>query len=145
MNVKVERLQKHLALIRTCAGWSASELGERLGVTRQMVNNLESGRNRMTMMQYLAIRQVLAEEIEKSKENDDTKMLQDVILVLVDEPEQFTEEQCNQVLSDANLLAPSIVTKKTTRKKASSVWVAALAGAVLLVSVGAKIFLKDND
>ena len=130
MDPKVERLQNHLALIRTSAGWSTTELGEKLGVSRQMISNIESGRNKMTMMQYRAIRHALNEEINTSNEND-TRMLEDVILVLVDEPDSFTDEQRTQVLSDANLLAPSIVSKKTTRKKASTAWVGALAGVLL--------------
>lgn len=146
MDIRVTRLQKYLSLIRTCVGWSASELGEKLGVSRQMVSNLENGRNKMTMMQYLAIRQVLAEEIERSAQADDTQMLQDVIRVLVDEYDSFTDEQRNQVLSDANLLAPSIVSKKTTRKKASVTWATALAGVfVAAVAVGAKVLLSDKD
>lgn len=146
MEIKVERLQKYLSLIRTCAGWSASELGEKLGVSRQMVSNLENSRNKMTMMQYLAIRQVLAQEIESSSQDDDTQMLRDVIRVLVDEYDVFTDEQRNQVLSDANLLAPSIVSKKTTRKKASMTWTTALAGMlVAAVAVGAKVLLRDKD
>ena len=143
MDIKVERLQKHLALIRTCAGWSATELGDKLEVSRQMISNLENGRNTMTMMQYRAIRNVLTDEFEASPE--DTQMLKDVIRVLVDEPESFTDEQRNQVLSDANLLAPSIVAKKTTRKKASSTWVAALAGVLVAgVAIGVKVLLKEK-
>ena len=144
MDPKVERLQNHLALIRTSAGWSTTELGEKLGVSRQMISNIESGRNKMTMMQYRAIRHALNEEIASTNEND-TKMLEDVILVLVDEPDSFTDEQRTQVLSDANLLAPSIVSKKTTRKKASTAWVGALAGAVIAVAVvGAKALLNKK-
>ena len=143
MDIKVERLQKHLALIRTCAGWSATELGDKLEVSRQMISNLENGRNTMTMMQYRAIRNVLTDEFEASPE--DTQMLKDVIHVLVDEPESFTDEQRNQVLSDANLLAPSIVAKKTTRKKASSTWAAALAGVLVAgVAIGVKVLLKEK-
>lgn len=143
MDIKVERLQKHLALIRTCAGWSATELGDKLEVSRQMISNLENGRNTMTMMQYRAIRNVLTDEFEASPE--DTQMLKDVIRVLVDEPESFTDEQRNQVLSDANLLAPSIVAKKTTRKKASSTWAAALAGVLVAgVAIGVKVLLKEK-
>ena len=112
MNEKVKRLQKYLSVIRTSAGWSASELGEKLDVSRQMISNLENGHNKMTMMQYLAIRQVLAEEIEQSSENNDTQMLRDVIRVLVDDYDSFNDEERNQVLADANLLAPSIVKKK---------------------------------
>jgi transcriptional regulator with XRE-family HTH domain len=146
LDVKVERLQKHLSLIRTCAGWSASELGKKLGVSRQMVSNLENGRNKMTMMQYLAIRQVLDQEIARSSQSDDTQMLRDVIRVLVDEYDSFTDEQRTQVLADANLLAPSIVSKKTTRKNASLKWVTVLAGVVVAtVAVGTKLMLKDKD
>lgn len=146
MDVKVERLQKYLSLIRTSVGWSASALGEKLDVTRQMISNIENGRNKMTMMQYLAVRQVLTEEIERSANENDTQMLKDVIRVLIDEPESFTLEQRNQVLSDANLLAPSIVSKMTTRKKASSTWVAVLAGVVVAaVAVGAKGLLDKKD
>lgn len=146
MDIKVERLQKHLALIRTTAGWSTSDLGKKLDVSRQMVSNLENGRNKMTMMQYRAIRNVLDEEIENSKAANDTQMLKDVIQVLVDEPELFSLTQRNQVLSDANLLAPSIVAKKTTRKNASSTWVKVLAGAAIaLVMVGTKALISDKD
>ena len=137
MNEKIERLQTHLSLIRTCAGWSSTQLGEKLGVTRQMISNLENGRNKMTTMQYHAIRHVLAEEIERSDDAEDTQMLKDVIMVLVDEPDSFTAEQRKQVLSDANLLAPSIVSGKTTRKNASHTWGAVLAGAAIAVAVGA--------
>jgi transcriptional regulator with XRE-family HTH domain len=146
LDVRVKCLQKYLSLIRTSAGWSATELGEKLDVSRQMISNLENGRNKMTMMQYLAIRQVLAEEIERSSNNDDTQMLKDVIRVLVDEYESFTDEQRNRVLSDANLLAPAIVSKKTTRKRASKTWATALAGVlVAAVAVGTKVLLSDKD
>ena len=144
MDSKVERLQNNLSLIRTCAGWSAAELGDKLDVSRQMISNLETRRNKMTVIQYRAIRNALDEEIEKSRAEDDTQMLKDVIRVLVDEPESFTEEQKNQVLSDAKLLAPSVVSKKTTRKKASITWVTALAGVVVAAVVGAKLF-TDKD
>jgi len=144
LDPKVERLQNNLSLIRTCAGWSAAELGDKLDVSRQMISNLETRRNKMTVIQYRAIRNALDEEIEKSRAEDDTQMLKDVIRVLVDEPESFTEEQKNQVLSDAKLLAPSVVSKKTTRKKASITWVTALAGVVVAAVVGAKLF-TDKD
>lgn len=141
---KRDRLQKNLALLRTCAGWNAASLGKMLGVSRQMVSNLETNQSKMTIMQYRAIRQVFAEEIETSP--DDTRMVEDLLKALVDEPERFTNEQLNQILSDANLLAPSIVTKKTTRKKASTTWCVALAGAVVAtVVLGVKAVISDNE
>lgn len=141
---RLSRLQTHLSLIRTCAGWSAAVLGEKLGVSRQMISSLENGRNKMTITQYRAIRHAIMEEIERSPE--DTQMLSDVIHVLVDEPEKYTDEQRNTVLSDANLLAPSIVAKKTSRKNASVKWVTALAGAVVAaVAIGITTILKERE
>lgn len=141
---KRDRLQRNLALLRTCAGWNAASLGKMLGVSRQMVSNLETNQSKMTIMQYRAIRQVFAEEIETSP--DDTRMVEDLLKALVDEPERFTNEQLNQILSDANLLAPSIVTKKTTRKKASTTWCVALAGAVVAaVVIGVKAAISDKE
>ena len=32
---EIEKLQEHLLLIRRAAGWTAEELGDRIGVTRQ--------------------------------------------------------------------------------------------------------------
>ena len=146
MEEKINRLQNNLSLIRTSAGWSASELGAKLDLSRQMISNLENGRNKMTVIQYRAIRNVLDEEIDRSAAEDDTQMLKDVIRVLVDEPESFTEEQRNQVLSDAKLLAPSVAAKKTTRKKASMTW-AALAGTVVAGAAMAitTTFLGNKD
>lgn len=147
MEEKVRLLQKYLSIIRTCAGWSTTELGSKLGVTRQMISNLENGRNTMTIMQYRALRDTFSEEIRNSEKNNDTQMLKDVLRVLVDDYDSFTDEQRNQVLSDANLLAPSIVSKKTTRKKASYVWVAALAGGMLGAALlqTAKALLSSDD
>ena len=131
MDDKINRLQNNLSLIRGCAGLTCAALGEKLGVTRQMINNLEAGRNRMTLMQYRAIRDVLAEEIRNAEHEKDTQLLQDVLLVLVDEPEKFSEKERQNVLNDASLLAPAIVSNKSNRRKASMVWEALLAGAAV--------------
>lgn len=143
MNERVQRLQTHLSLIRTCAGWSASELGKRLDVSRQMVSNLENGQNKMTQMQYLAIRKVFDDEIAYYP--GDTVMLRDILNVLVDEPEKYSDEGRNKALSDANLLSPSIVAKKATRKNASIAWAAAFTGvAVAAISIGIKAMRRPE-
>ena len=91
-------------------------LGEQLDVSRQMVSSLENGRNRMTRMQYLAIRKVIEDEIRQAPE--ETVLLRDVVRVLVDEPEAFSAEDRARVLADASLISPAIVSKKTTRQSA---------------------------
>ena len=50
---EIERLQDNLLLIRRAAGWTAEEFGERIGVTRQTINNLEAKRNKLNKTQKL--------------------------------------------------------------------------------------------
>lgn len=59
----IERLHRDLPIIRTLAGWSAEHLASLLGVSRVTVVNLENNRGKMSMIQYLAIRALLQEEI----------------------------------------------------------------------------------
>lgn len=59
MEDKVKNLQDNLKYLRMACGASTAEFGKHLGVTRQMINSLESKRNNMTLMQYHAILHVL--------------------------------------------------------------------------------------
>ena len=138
---EVSRLQKHLALIRSCAGWTAAALAEKLGVKRQTISTIEQGEEKykMTRMQYLAIRRVLDVEIAASK--DDTQMLSLVIDALADHPEAYTDEERNEILSKAKLLAPSIVKNPDERKNASNVWKAILAASGVVASAALIAFL----
>lgn len=78
--VKIQRLQKNLSLLRGVAGWSAEHLADILGVTRQTIVNLESSKGyRMSKMQYIAIRAVL------EAESKDNPTLGQVIHLLVDQ------------------------------------------------------------
>ena len=79
---KIYRLQQSLPIIRNLAGWTAEELGNYIGVTRQTITNIEKSKDlSMTKTQYIAIRAVLEYEIEQSK----NKTLSDAITILVDE------------------------------------------------------------
>lgn len=129
---QVECLQENLLLIRRCAGWTAAELGDRIGVTRQTINNLESnardseGHKKFTLSktQYLAIRKVLDDEIASSP--SDTEMLKSILSILVDHPEKYTEEYKKVVLARANMIAPSILAKSSTREDVSVDWMESL-------------------
>ena len=59
---EIERLQDNLLLIRRAAGWTAEEFGEKIGVTRQTINNLEAKRNKLNKTQYIAMRAVIEAE-----------------------------------------------------------------------------------
>lgn len=59
INPEIKKLQINLSSLRRLAGWTAADLGEKVGVTKQTISNLETGRTEMTKMQYIAIRSVL--------------------------------------------------------------------------------------
>lgn len=74
------RMKKHLALLRRVAGWSAEELGNRIGVKRQTISSIEKNPNYpLTKTQYIAIRAVFYCEIEEQG----NQMLRDLIDLLI--------------------------------------------------------------
>lgn len=125
---EIIRMQKKLLLIRRAVGWTAEEFGEKIGVTRQTINNLESGRNKLTKTQYIAMRSVLDAEMVQNPE--DTEMLKVLLDVLVDHPNNYSEDHCNELLAKANMMTPSILAGTTSRADVSKEWIK-VAGAVV--------------
>lgn len=125
---EIIRMQENLLLIRRTVGWTAEEFGEKIGVTRQTINNIESGRNKLTKTQYIAMRSVLDAEMVQKPE--DTEMLKVLLDVLVDHPYNYSEDHRNELLAKANMMAPSILAGTTTRADVSKEWMKA-AGAVV--------------
>lgn len=116
---EIGRMQKYLQLIRRAVGWSAEEFGERIGVTRQTINNLEAPnpRSTLTKTQYIAMRSVLDVEIHQHPE--DTAMLRLILDVFVDHPDNYDDEERKALLAKANMLTPSILAGTTTREAVS--------------------------
>lgn len=99
-NKKTEQincLQDNLSVIRKIAGWTAEELGEKIGVTKQTISNLENKKTPMNLTQYIAIRTVLDYEIENNRENT---VLPQAIAILVDGADTYDEKDY-QKLKDA--------------------------------------------
>lgn len=69
-NVKVQRLQENLPIIRIVAGYSSAEFASEIGVTRQSVNLWENGKTSMSGLHYLAIWKLIDIIVE-----EDTNML----------------------------------------------------------------------
>ena len=115
---EIARMQKNLLLIRRTVGWTAEEFGQRIGVTRQTINNIESGRSRLTKTQYIAMRSVLDAEMLQSPQ-EDTEMLRLLLDVLVDHPDNYSPEDRQRLAEKANMLAPSILAGATTRASVS--------------------------
>ena len=136
--LEIQRMQDNLLLIRRAIGWTASEFGEQIGVTRQTINNIESGRNKLTKIQYIAMRSVLDAEIVKHQE--ETKMVKILLDMLIDHPENYSKADYNELLEKANLMSPSILAGAATRETVSKEWMKT-AGAIVAgtMAVGAPI------
>ncbi len=119
IEVKSERLRKILLYVRRILGWSAVVLGEKLGISRQSVNKIESGKSGLSKTEYLLLRRILAEEMDPSE--DDHSVLPVVLEVLVDHPEKYSEDERNEVLSKLKLVAPTVI-EPAERKHVSSSW-----------------------
>ena len=111
------RMQNNLLLIRRTVGWTADEFGERIGVTRQTINNIENRRNRLTKTVYIAMRSVLDAEMAQS--SDDTTMLKLILDALVDHPEKYSEAEKEEILTKANMMAPAILAGTASRDAVS--------------------------
>lgn len=87
---QIRRLQQSLSSIRKIAGWTAEELGDRIGVTKQTISNLENNKTEMSFTQYIAIRAVLDCEMADNPENE---LLPKVVKILLDQEESELSEQ----------------------------------------------------
>jgi transcriptional regulator with XRE-family HTH domain len=105
MNTKKEQidiLQKHLSSIRKIAGWTLEELGEKIGVTKQTISNLENDKTKMTLTQYLAIMTILDYEI---KDNKDNIVLSHVVEILLNRNEEFSDEEFKEISKNVETIA----------------------------------------
>lgn len=83
-------LQKNLQTIRKIAGWTIEDLGEKIGVTKQTISNLENWKTKMSMTQYIAIRTILDYE---SQEHPENVVLPKAVSLLLDEGADLSEEE----------------------------------------------------
>ena len=67
--IQIVRLQENLASIRKIAGWTAEDLGEMLGVSKQNISNLENGNTNLSQAQYIAIRHLIDYISEQKPKN----------------------------------------------------------------------------
>ena len=142
MEEKKKRLQENLQLLRSCAGWSADVLGEKIGVTRQMVSNLEGGRT-MTQMQFLAISQVIEREIIDSGEEQG--MLATVYDALVLHPQHYQQEEVDAIVENARLLIPAVLKRPQERTKISVAWKAIVLSSTVIVGAALMHIFKSKE
>ena len=95
-------LQKNLSAIRKIAGWTSEQLGEKIGVTKQTISNLENEKSRMTLTQYIALRSIIDFEIQTNKDNS---VLPQVVEVLLNNYDEYTEEEREEVTENVKTIA----------------------------------------
>lgn len=102
---QIEALQENLQTIRKLAGWTIDELGEKIGVTKQTVSNIENKKTTMTVTQYIAIRTVLDYEIQEHPENE---ILKKSVLLLLDGTERVPKEEYLKIKESIEIIAAAV-------------------------------------
>ena len=78
----LQRIGDNFKLLRTAAGWTGTELAEKLGSTRQWVHSIESKRKNFSKMHCLAYLKILD---ERGKEKPEVKYVLEALMKM---PEQ---------------------------------------------------------
>lgn len=90
-SIKIKKLQRNLSSLRKLAGWTAEALGQKIGVTKQTISNLETERTAMSKIQYIAIRTVLDYEAKTNP-----NLARALSLVLDDQDSSEGEHKANE-------------------------------------------------
>ena len=99
---KIRLLQENLSSIRKMARWTAEQLGDKIGVTKQTISNLENNKTPMNFTQYIAIRAVLDCEIDEHPENE---ALVQTIDILLNQADTLDDENYKKVKSSIDTVA----------------------------------------
>lgn len=101
---EIGELQKNLEMLRKLFGWTAEQVGNRLGVTKQTVLNLEHGKPVMSKIQYIAIRTVMETEA-MSREGEEKENLLKVLSIVFNEDKSITKEQREKAIDAAKVVS----------------------------------------
>jgi len=104
-------LQENLEMLRKLFGWSAEQLGNRLDVTKQTILNLEHGVQKMSRIQYIAIRAVLETEANMRSEEEKQNLLT-VMRIVLNEDSSISDEQRINVLNTAKVISSATTSAK---------------------------------
>jgi transcriptional regulator with XRE-family HTH domain len=103
---QIKKLQQNLSSIRKIAGWTAEIFGDKIGVTKQTISNLENRKTPMNFTQYIAIRSILDYEIANNKENE---VLPKVVALLLDSDDELDDTDYSKVQEVVGTVAATAV------------------------------------
>lgn len=93
----IEKLQSQLQLIRKAAGWTAEDLANMIGVTKQTISNLETQKSKMSKTQYLAIQMVISQKIATTPDDPTLASVMKVVM-MPDEKQPINYDAVPQAL-----------------------------------------------
>ena len=127
---EIAELQSNLEMLRKLFGWTAEQLGNRLGVTKQTILNLEHGKPVMSKIQYIAIRSVMEAEA-MSREGEERENLLKVLSLVFNEDKTVTEEQREKALD-----AAKVISTATAAGAGTAATMSVLAGSLGALGIG---------
>ena len=128
---EIAELQSNLEMLRKLFGWTTEQLGNRLGVTKQTILNLEHGKPVMSKIQYIAIRSVMEAEA-MSREGEERENLLKVLSLVFNEDKTVTEEQREKALD-----AAKVISTATAAGAGTAATMSVLAGSLGALGIGA--------
>lgn len=129
----ITSLQKYLPMLRKLYGWTMEQLGDRIGVTKQTISNLERGNPKMTKLQYIAIRSVFELEANERSEEEKENLLK-ILNLVCDYDEGISEEQRSEAL-DAAIVVAGATASGVATASAIKVLTSSLASVGLVATV----------
>ncbi len=91
---EIRRFQRNLVTFRKLAGWTAEELGNKVGLTKQSVHNLEVNHVRLSPGYYVSIRTTFENEADDRNSRGDIVLRKALdILLNQEETEEYIETE----------------------------------------------------
>ena len=120
---EIELFRRHLTTFRKLAGWTATDLGEKVGLTRQTIIHLETSPNSMSTIQYIAFRSLFEQRAELQAKKQNPILKDSMAYLLSDQKKDPNRENqvnviaaakaggatTNQILSVINALLPAAI------------------------------------
>jgi len=138
---QIYKLQQNLSSIRKIAGWTMQDLGDRIGLTKQTISNLENRKTIMNLTQYIAIRKVLDDEMESNKSNE---LLSKVVGLLIDNSDQLDDETYMKAQEVVNTVAASAASG-TPNKNLKKFFDVLIMSIPVIATIGVAIFIKSKN
>lgn len=120
VNTEMEILQDNLSDLRKIAGWTAETLGEKLGLTKQTISNLETHKVKLSRVQYIAIRAVFECEVAARPENTTLRKVMEILFATMPSSYHLHREQLRTAMV-------SIASIATTKLSSTQLYASALA------------------